>query len=79
MSKRYTPTLECLEARQALAASPSLAGTAAAAPDPDQTVIVPQVQEAPFVFPNGAGAESPASAAISSDQLAPGRHPTAAP
>ena len=36
MAKRYAPTLECLEVRQALAASPPLAGASAAAPDPVQ-------------------------------------------
>src|SRR5262245_32416669 len=63
MAKRYTPTLECLEARQAFAASPSLAGTAAAAPDPDHAVTVPPVEWAPFVFQNVGSAWSPASAA----------------
>ena len=64
MAMRYTPTLECLEARQAFAASPSLAGTAAAAPDPDPAVAVPAVAWAPFVFPNVVGPIYPGSAIV---------------
>src|SRR5947209_4030561 len=72
MAKRYTPALEGLETRQALAASPSPAGLAAAAPDPNQAVIVAQVQWAPFAFSNVPGAVAPASAAGSSGPPAPG-------
>jgi DNA-directed RNA polymerase specialized sigma24 family protein len=82
MAMRYTPALECLEARQAFAASPLPTGTIAAAPDPDPSVTVPQPAWVPLVFSNDASAVSPASAAISSAQLAPGdapQPPTAIP
>jgi hypothetical protein len=82
MAMRYTPTLECLEARQVFAASPSLAGTAAAPPDPDPAVTVPQAESAPLVFPDDASAASPASAALASAPRAPSdalQPPTATP
>src|SRR5690349_9081768 len=63
MAKRYTPLLECLEARQALAVSPSLPGMAAAAPNPGPAVTVPQVAWVAFVFGNVPGAPAPASSA----------------
>jgi hypothetical protein len=68
MAKRYTPTLECLEARQALTASPS-AGPAAAAPDPAQAETAPQVDWAHFLVQNVASAVATASAVSSSAQL----------
>src|SRR5690349_6729001 len=70
MAKRYAPMLEGLEARQALAISPSLAGTAAAAPDPGQAASVLQVKWASFVFQQIASAVASASAASSSARLA---------
>jgi DNA-directed RNA polymerase specialized sigma24 family protein len=70
MAKRYIPTLECLETRQALAASPSRAGMAAAL-NPGHAVTVLQVEWAPYVLQSVASAV----AAGSSAQVAPSDAP----
>jgi DNA-directed RNA polymerase specialized sigma24 family protein len=75
MAQRYTPTLECLEVRQVLAASPPLAGLAAAAPTPVPVRTVLQVAWAPYVFPNITGVVAPAAASGSSAPPAPGNAP----
>src|SRR5262245_7968131 len=75
MAKRCTPTLECLEPRQAFAVSPSLAGATAAVAV--QAVAMAQAGWAPLVVQNVAGAAAAGSTARPAPGDAP--QPTATP